>query len=70
MAERRCMRFYSYYAPKYKYELILILGEWYPDDIRYFSGMRLNQLKAIYHRIRRKDADKKPLPKEKTLGTL
>lgn len=45
-------KIYDYYVPSRKYELIVYLGERYPQDIAKFKRLKTRILKAIYHNLR------------------
>lgn len=48
-----CYMPFEFYMPRYKWDFLQLLRKLYPND-KSFSGMRKNQLKAIYISARRK----------------
>lgn len=46
------MRIYDIHLDKYKYELLITFGKYYPEDIAKFRKLRTIILKAIYYKLR------------------
>ncbi len=65
------MKLYDFYFPAHKYELVIYLGERYPQDLAKFKKLKIRILRAIYLNLRnrqdelypKKSIGKKELPK-------